>query len=353
LNLWRRSLADRDRQLLSLRGLCGERSSGQQAPGRDAWPLVLLLVLLFVSWVGESSLLAQDSGRKEYKAGKVYRIGRVSGASPPWTLDKEMLQVLRDHGWVEGRNLVLDYRYAEGRFDRLPALASELLRARPDVIFATGDPVFKAAKDATSTVPIVMIGCDAVAAGLIVSLARPGGNLTGITCISRDIAGKRIELLRETWPRLARLAMLYGPDDPGKVVEWKEAEAAGQAAGVGSDVRIAQPRRSGGPDRSVRRLHVHARPAARVSCRDASAAGDLRVPGIRDGGRSHVLRSKPGRNVATGRPLHRQGSNGREARRPAGRATHQARAGDQPERVGDIMLTSLCARFYERQLSLR
>jgi putative ABC transport system substrate-binding protein len=178
------------------------------------------------------ALLAAPLAAEAQQVGKVYRIGRLSGSSPPWTLDKEMLQVLRDHGWVEGRNLVLDYRYAEGRFDRLPALASELLRARPDVIFATGDPVIKAAKDATSTVPIVMIGCDAVAAGLIVSLAGPGGNLTGITCISRDIAGKRIELLRETWPRLARLAVLYGPDDPGKVVEWKEAEAAGQAAGL-------------------------------------------------------------------------------------------------------------------------
>jgi ABC-type uncharacterized transport system substrate-binding protein len=121
------------------------------------------------------ALLAAPLAVGAQQAGKVYRIGRLSGgSSPPATLDKEMLQVLRNHGWVEGRNLVLDYRYAEGRFDRLPALAAELLRAMPDVIFAAGDPVIKAAKDATSTVPIVMIGCDAVAAGLIGASLDPG-----------------------------------------------------------------------------------------------------------------------------------------------------------------------------------
>ena len=179
-------------------------------------------------------LLTSPLGGEAQQAGKMYRIGWLSGrsaASAP-QLSAALVHALRDLGWVEGQNLVIDYRYADGRADRLPTLVADELRAKPDVIYAEGDPAIKAAKEATRSVPIIMISCDAVAAGLIVSLARPGGNVTGVTCISREIAGKRIELLKENRPRLDRLAVLYNPDDPGKAVEWSETETAARALGL-------------------------------------------------------------------------------------------------------------------------
>jgi putative ABC transport system substrate-binding protein len=190
---------------------------------RSALAVVLAFVLLAVPLAGRAQ-----------QAGKVYRIGWISGLSSRSAphLSVAMIQALRDLGWVEGRNLIIDYGYAEGRFDRLPALVAGLLRAKPDVILALGDQPIKAAKEATATVPIVMIACDAVAAGLIAGLARPGGNITGVTCISREIAGKRIELLRDSLPHLGRLAVLYNPDDPGKAIEWRETEAAGRTLGL-------------------------------------------------------------------------------------------------------------------------
>ncbi len=178
-------------------------------------------------------------------AGKVYRMGWLTGlsASSAPHLAAAFIQALQQLGWVEGQNLVIDYRYAEGRFDRLPSLVDEMLRAKPDVIFALGDQPIQAVKQATTTVPVVMIACDAVAAGLISSLARPGANITGVTCISREIAGKRMELLKANRPRLSRVAVLYNPDDPGKAVEWRETETAGRTLGLSlAPVPIRDPK---------------------------------------------------------------------------------------------------------------
>jgi hypothetical protein len=161
LNLWRRSLADRDSLLLSLRGLCGERSSGRQAPGHYTWPprfLLLFSFFLLVLWAGDSSLLAQDSGRAEYKAGKVYRIGFLGGGSASgYAPHVAALRLgLRDHGYLEGKNVTLAFRWAEGKYDRLPALAAELIRLNVDIIVTQGTPAALVAKQATTTVPIVM-----------------------------------------------------------------------------------------------------------------------------------------------------------------------------------------------------
>jgi len=186
--------------------------------------VVLMLSLVFAPLAAEAQ-----------EAGKLYRIAFLSAGSRSPTLPHlgvALIQALRDRGWVEGQNLVIDYRYAEGRYDLLPVLAADLARTKPDVIFVVTDPAIKAAKNATNTVPLVMIACDAVAAGLVTSLARPGGNLTGITCISSEIAGKRIELLKEHLPRLVRAAVLYNPADPGKAVEWRETEAPGLRLGL-------------------------------------------------------------------------------------------------------------------------
>src|SRR5262249_20640715 len=124
---------------------------------------------------------------------------------------------LRELGYIEGQNLATEFRYTEGKRDRLPELAADLVRLKVDIIVpAGGDPLTRAAMNATKTIPIVMIGSgsDPVAAGLIDSLARPGGNVTDLTSLTPDLGGKRLELLKEAVPKLARVAVLYDPANP-------------------------------------------------------------------------------------------------------------------------------------------
>jgi len=140
---------------------------------------------------------------------------------------------LRDLGYVEGKNILVEYRYAEGKPDRLPSLAAELVRLKVDVIVTTGTPPSQAAKTATTTIPIVMaLISDPVGAGLVASLARPGGNITGLSSISQDLSGKRLELLKEAIPKVSRVGVLYDPNDPAKVAEFKEIEVAARPLGV-------------------------------------------------------------------------------------------------------------------------
>jgi putative ABC transport system substrate-binding protein len=132
---------------------------------------------------------------------------------------------LRDLGYVEGQNIAIEYRYSHGKNDRASELAAELVRLRVDVIVAAGgDPWIRAAKNATKMIPIVMVGVggDPVEAGLVESLARPGGNVTGITNLGPELGGKRLELLKEAVPKLARVAVLYDPASPGTAREMKE-----------------------------------------------------------------------------------------------------------------------------------
>jgi putative ABC transport system substrate-binding protein len=134
---------------------------------------------------------------------------------------------------IVGQNVVIQNRFAHGDDKRLHEFAADLVRSKVDVIFAGGDDAIDAARQATTTIPIVMLACDAVEAGLAQSLRRPGGNLTGITCISGDLAAKRLELLRETAPRFTRLAVLYNPGDPHGVLEVRKAREVARAWGVG------------------------------------------------------------------------------------------------------------------------
>ena len=132
---------------------------------------------------------------------------------------------LRERGYIEGKNIGSEYRYAQRNLDRLPELAAELVRLKVDIIVVTGgDPDIRAAKNATKTIPIVMAGqgSDPVEAGFIDSLARPGGNVTGLTNLSPELGGKRLELLKESVPKLARVAVLYDPALPSNVVQVKE-----------------------------------------------------------------------------------------------------------------------------------
>ena len=142
---------------------------------------------------------------------------------------------LRELGYIEGHNIAIEYRYAERKIDRAPELAAELVRLKVDIILVSGDRGTLAAKNATKTIPIVMVGSglDPVEAGLIESLARPGGNVTGITNLGTELGGKRLELLKEAVPKAARVAVLYDPALPGSLRELKEVlPAAARALGL-------------------------------------------------------------------------------------------------------------------------
>jgi putative ABC transport system substrate-binding protein len=140
---------------------------------------------------------------------------------------------LRELGYVEGKNIVIEWRYAEGKLDRLPALASELARLKVDIIVSGGAVPTRAAKEATDTIPIVMTqDPDPVGSGFVASLARPGGNITGLSTLSPEISGKRLELLKEIVPKLSRVAVLGTSTRPGTAQELKEVELAAGALGV-------------------------------------------------------------------------------------------------------------------------
>jgi putative ABC transport system substrate-binding protein len=136
-------------------------------------------------------------------------------------------------GYVEGKNIVFEYRSADDKLDRLPALADELVRLKVDVLFASTTPAAVAAKNATKTIPIVFVGgFDPVALGLVDSLARPGGNITGFTSIASVLTGKRLELLKEAVPKLSRVAVLWDPQNPGSAQQWKESQLPARELGL-------------------------------------------------------------------------------------------------------------------------
>ena len=157
---------------------------------------------------------------------KVPRIGYLSAFDPAIeSARSEAIRLaLRELGYIEGHNIAIEYRYAEGKSGRYPELAAELVRLKVDIIVTGGTGPVRAAKNATKTIPIVMVGTpnDPVEVGLIESLARPGGNVTGLTLLSRELGGKRLELLKEAVPKLARVAVLYDPAIQTSVRELKE-----------------------------------------------------------------------------------------------------------------------------------
>jgi putative ABC transport system substrate-binding protein len=168
---------------------------------------------------------------------KAARIGMLLGGSPDWTVPTLEIfrHALRELGYVEGQNIVIEYRFAEGRVDRLPTLAVELARLPVDVIVTWGTPAAWAAKHATSTLPIVIAAAlDPVAQGLVPSLARPGGNLTGVTGSLLETTAKTVEVLKDAVPGLTRVAILWNPDNPGNKVGLREAQVAAQALGMQS-----------------------------------------------------------------------------------------------------------------------
>jgi putative ABC transport system substrate-binding protein len=169
-------------------------------------------------------------------AAHVHRIGLLSTGSSlaPRPNIEAFQQGLRDLGYVEGQNIIIEYRYDEGKAERLPDLAVELVRLHVDVIVAASTTATRAAKQATSTIPIIMtgIGVDPVEAGLVASMAQPGGNVTGVAAFGAELWGKRLELFKEAVPRLSRLAVLWNPANPGNALCVKDIQAWALAMGV-------------------------------------------------------------------------------------------------------------------------
>ncbi|HJR01709.1 MAG TPA: ABC transporter substrate-binding protein [Methylomirabilota bacterium] len=147
---------------------------------------------------------------------------------------REFRRGLKDLGWVEGQNIVIEWRFAGGRAERLPDLAAELVRLRVDLIVVPSTPTALAAKNATKTIPLVTVGGgDPVELGLVASLARPGGNITGLSSnLGPEIAGKQLEVLKETVPKISRMAVLWNPTTPGNALALREAEITARALAV-------------------------------------------------------------------------------------------------------------------------
>ena len=170
-------------------------------------------------------------------AGKVPRIGYLSPGFATDPMRERFLEAfrqgLRELGYVEGQNIAIESRWTEGKDDRLPALAADLVRSKVDVIVTLSGAATQAAQQATRTIPIVMsLVNDPVGSGLVASLARPGGNVTGLTVMSPDLAGKQLQLLKEVVPKVSRVALLRNPDNPAAAAMLREAEAAARALGV-------------------------------------------------------------------------------------------------------------------------
>ena len=180
-------------------------------------------------------LFAAPPAAAAQPAAKTHRIGVLlpsTSAESSHQLEA-FRQGLRERGYIDGKNIVLEARFSEGRHDRLSALASELVRLKVDVIAAGATPGALAAKNATGTIPIVIvITADPVARGLVTSLARPGGNLTGVTTLSKELSAKQLELLKEAVPRVTRVAILVNPANPDTGASVKGLEAAARVLGV-------------------------------------------------------------------------------------------------------------------------
>ncbi|HWO90977.1 MAG TPA: ABC transporter substrate-binding protein [Methylomirabilota bacterium] len=180
------------------------------------------------------------------QTGKVYRIGMLETTSP--ALNAANLDAfrrgLRELGYVEGQNFTIEYRSADGRSERFPDLAAELVRLKVDVILTRGTPAVMAAKNATATIPVVMAASgDPVLSGVVSSLARPGGNVTGLSAIVVQIVGKRLELIREVVPGVSRVAALFNMSNPNDALQWKETESAGPSLRV--QVQLLDVRKPG------------------------------------------------------------------------------------------------------------
>jgi putative tryptophan/tyrosine transport system substrate-binding protein len=190
-------------------------------------------------------LLAAPLAAEAQQSAKGHRIGLLIGSSRSFVAPylEIFRQALRALGYVEGRNIAIEYRYADGHYDRLPVLAADLVRLKVDIVVTEGTPPTRAAAQATTTIPIVMtVTGDPVAAGLVTNLARPGGNLTGASFLFPEIAAKRLQLLKEVIPALSRVTVVLNPSNAVHGPTVKEVEVAANALGIDvQHVKIQTP----------------------------------------------------------------------------------------------------------------
>ena len=185
----------------------------------------------FITLLGGAAVWPLAAGAQE--AGSRHTVGFLSAGNDNAALNTVVVVALSELGWVEGKNVVFEHRYADNRLERLPGLAADLVRLKVDVIAAAGTLAPLAAKQASSTIPIVMTAAgDPLGSGLVASLARPGGNVTGMSLMASDLGGKRLELLKEVLPRLARVAVLWNAANPYSALVFKETQAAGRTLGI-------------------------------------------------------------------------------------------------------------------------
>jgi putative ABC transport system substrate-binding protein len=215
-------------------------------------------------------------------------VGSREGRAP---LIEGFHQGLREYGYVEGQNLIVEYRFSEDRDDRLPALAAELVALQVDLIVASGTPASFAAREATSTIPLVMGGlaADPIETGLVASLARPGGNVTGMSLMTSQLSGKRLELLKESVPGLARVAVFWNPPNPAYGPIFRELEEAAQILGLELQrLEVRVPEDFEGAFEAATRQHAGAliAPADPLTTNRPKAVADLalkhRLPAMMD-----------------------------------------------------------------------
>ena len=188
-----------------------------------------------LSWLLTAVLLTTTHLAEAQRSRDILRIGYLAGSSATAVAARTeaLRQRLRELGYVEGKNIVIEARYAEGTLDRLAALADELVHLKVDVIVTGGPSPTRAAREATTTIPIVMgLDNDPVGSGFVASLARPGGNVTGLATLSPEISGKQLEIWKEIFPRLSRVAVIGTSSNPGNVQMLKETELAAKAFAV-------------------------------------------------------------------------------------------------------------------------
>jgi putative ABC transport system substrate-binding protein len=196
----------------------------------DALILVLLLVVGPATFVALSGVAA---GAQQPQEKKVYRVAFLRAGQPPKTWVEAFQQGLRERGYVDGQNVVVDFRFTDGSVDQLPRLVEELVRLKVDVIVASAAPPAVAARKVTTSVPIVFVGvAGPVELGLVRSLGRPGGNVTGLADSGPDLTMKRLELLKELVPKLRRVAVLWHSENPGNLLQLKSAEIAARTLGI-------------------------------------------------------------------------------------------------------------------------
>ena len=231
----------------------------------------------FIGFLG-GAVAAWPTAVRALEPNRIYRLGQLAGGAVGSPYFAAFKDGMRDLGYIEGQNLIIEHRYADGKFERLPLLVRELLAWNPDVLLVSTTPANLAAKAATSTVPIVMVAvADPLGVGLISSLARPGGNVTGVTNIGAELAGKRIEILKEIIPTCSKVAVFINPDDQNAERQMVSAKLAAERLAIRLDPIL--PMRSEADLRVAFEAAVRARAEAVIRMIDPLTI-DLRKPTV-------------------------------------------------------------------------